>query len=307
MNLSRMHVGIVGLGAMGDALARALRDVSSPACRLVAVSSRRGGAAEALAAQLDGVAAVPLSALAAHVDVVLLTVGDPEVSVLAADPAWTRGLTVVHTSGALGLAALEAAAHAGAAVGSFHPLVPTTRRAAGAGLAHADQAGAARAHFAGATVALDGTPAVLDRLEALAQALHMHTLVVPEAWRARWHAAATLVGNVTTALVAHADHMLRDLPVDATSRRAAMTGMLTRVATDLAALPASATPAAAIAGPVARGDSATVERHLAALSGVDAAAYRNAASLILLAVGDALPDANRHTLTQLLDPSTSSP
>lgn len=294
-----MHVGIVGLGAMGQALALALHEASTPACRLVAVSSRREGAVATVAAQLDGVMAVPTQALAAHVDLVLLTVGDPEVPVCAGDPAWTRGLTVVHTSGALGLRALDAAAARGAAVGSFHPLVPTTR----SGIAAWPQ-GEALSRFENATVALDGTEPVLAQLRGLAEALGARTVVVSDEWRARWHAAATLVGNATSALVALADRMLADLPMEPAERRHAMTGMLSRVAQQLATSDPDEPVARLIAGPVARGDTRTVQRHIAALSVggqiEHLAAYQHAASLVLLAIDDTLPSEQRADLVTLL-------
>lgn len=284
---------------MGHALARALHEASTPACRLVAVSSRRSGAAAEVAAQLDGVIAVPTPALAAHVDVVLLTVGDPDVPRVADDAAWARGLTIVHTSGALGLDALEAATARGAAVGSFHPLVPTTR----SGIA-SWPTGAALSRFAGATIALDGTEPVLAQLRDLADVLGARTVVVSDAWRARWHAAATLVGNATSALVALADGMLAELPMEPAQRRLAMTGMLSRVAEQLAASDPDVPVARLIAGPVARGDTRTVQRHLSALasgaSPTDLTAYRHAASLVMLAMDDTLSHEQRSALTELL-------
>ena len=328
-----MHVGIVGLGTMGHALARALHDAAAgrarsgpphadgPAVRLVAVSSRRPAAAAALAAELPGVTAVSTRALAAHAEVVLLTVGDGEVAAAAADEAWGAGLLVAHTSGALGLGALEAARRRGARTGSLHPLVAMTRDlVATPGF---------RARFAGAVAAVDGDGPSQAALSAIAEAVGMSTVPVSDEWRARWHAAATLAGNASAALVALAEQMLRPLPIAEPDARRALLGLLESVTHNLSAMPSAQPVAATIAGPVARGDAVTVQRHLQALGeanggtgaasgageaggageaeiaggtidSAEATAYRHAASLILLAVGDRLPPESRASLDALL-------
>ncbi len=274
-----------------------MHDLSSaPTVRLVAVSSRRHNAAESLARKLGGVAAVSPAAMAAHADLILLTVGDSELPQMANDDAFTPGLTVVHTSGALDLTVLQPAADRGAVVGSFHPMVSVVRNAA------------MPVQFEGAVVAIDageatgtGNSTVNAQLCALADALHMTPLVVPAAHRARWHAAATLVGNSSAALVTHAEQMLRDVPGDAAVRRAALLGLLSSVVRNLAALEPTAPLRSGISGPIARGNVPIVERHLAALqNGEQRAAYQHAASLVWLAVSPQLPPESRDALARLL-------
>src|SRR5204863_296524 len=61
-------------------------------------------------------------AVADAADLVLLTVPDDAIRAVADGVRWRPGVAAVHCSGAAGLDVLAAAAAAGAAVGSCHPL-----------------------------------------------------------------------------------------------------------------------------------------------------------------------------------------
>jgi len=309
-----MHVGIVGLGSVGQALARALAASTATAdahpradagVRLVAVSSRRPEAARQLAHELPGVSAVTTQALAAHADLVVLAARDRELSELANDGAWREGITLVHTSGALDLSPLATAAAHGARVGSFHPMVSLPSTLA---LSSRDQA----RRFEGAVAAIDGNDAVRAQLATLAGALGMTSVVVPAEWRTRWHAAATLVGNASAALAALAEGMIAELPATSRVKRDALTGLLGSVAHNLRNLPDSTPARDVISGPIMRGDLDTVSRHLHAFVSpsrdtghLSLEAYRQAAALVLLATRDALPPETRVALTSLLTTSTT--
>lgn len=291
----------MGLGALGHALAHSLAHSLSAnglaGVRLVAVSSRRTEAAHALANVLPGVTAADPYAMAAHVDLVLLAVADNGIAEAAAHPAWTSGLTVVHTSGVNDLTPLDAARARGARVGSFHPLVSIPRSDM-----RADR-------FTNASAALDGDASVLVQLESLARALGMDPVVVPAQWRARWHAAATLVGNASAALAALAEGMLEGLPVEPHALRGAFAGLLRSVSENIEQLDSEASTAAAISGPVVRADIDTVSRHLQSLRSeassrnVDMDAYQLAANLVLRAAGDRISRQARASIEPLLKES----
>ncbi len=280
---------------MGRSLARALHAAGGAAggVRLVAVNSRRDQTAQECVRELDGVVAVGYNDMAAHVDVVLLAVGDAYIEQVAADKAWGAGVTLVHISGAQDLSSLRGAADRGARVGSFHVMVSVPAAAV-------DTVSDAPSRFSGAVVAIDGDDAVRADLARIAETLSLTPLYVPAAFRARWHAAATLVGNASAALAAHAEHMLRDLPGDVSIKRAALSGLLASVARNLSGLPADVAAERAVSGPVARADVATVERHLEALGARDLLAYRYSASLVLLALRDQLPPDAYATLAAML-------
>jgi predicted short-subunit dehydrogenase-like oxidoreductase (DUF2520 family) len=283
---------------MARALAGAGNDARDDArhdsrVRLVAVHSRRADVGRTLADELAGVVHVPISALAAHVDLVILAVADRDVATFAEHNAWSAGITVVHTSGSLDLTPLRAAAERGAAVGSFHPLVSFPA----ALVSHAAQS----ERFAGCVAATDGDERVLTQLRTLATALRMQAVHVGAEWRVRWHAAAAFMANASASLASLGDQMLSSLPLEAHERRAAIAGLLGSVAQNVAALPAESALRAVISGPIARGDTDTVARHLAELarsrgvenSGENVApdstadalvAYRYASQLVTLAL-----------------------
>ncbi len=279
---------------MGQALARALAQsrgdsATDSRVRLVAVHSRRADTGNSLAAELAGVAHVPISAMAAHVELVILAVADRDVATFAKDAAWSAGITVVHTSGSLDLTPLRAAAERGAAVGSFHPLVSFPS----ALVSHAAQS----ERLAGCVAAIDGDERVLTQLRTLADVLGMQAVHVGAEWRVRWHAAAAFMANASASLASLGDQILSSLPLEAHERRAAIAGLLGSVARNVAALPAENPLRAVISGPIARGDTETVARHLAELARVrgpenvapdstpDAlVAYRYASQLVTLAL-----------------------
>jgi predicted short-subunit dehydrogenase-like oxidoreductase (DUF2520 family) len=109
-----------------------------------------------------------------------------------------------------------------------------------------------------------GPPAVAD----LARELGAHPFVVPDDRRAAYHAAAVVASNHLVALLGQVERLAETagVPFDA---------FLPLIATTLANC-AHHGPAAALTGPVARGDVDTVAAHL-----------------------DALPDAERHTYRAL--------
>jgi 2-amino-4-hydroxy-6-hydroxymethyldihydropteridine diphosphokinase len=168
--------------------------------------------------------------------------------VAAAEP----GALVVHLAGSLGLDALAPLAEKRPDVrlGALHPLqtIPSARE----GLDRVP----------GSWAAVAGDPAV----EALARDLGLRPFPVADADRARYHAAAVVASNHLVALLGQVE------------RLAATAGVPFEAFVPLveASLDNAVTlgPAAALTGPIARGDLQTVERHLAALPSEERDAYR---------------------------------
>jgi predicted short-subunit dehydrogenase-like oxidoreductase (DUF2520 family) len=249
------RIAVLGAGAIGSALAAALagRDVrlwSHTPARARDVAKRAGVRAEPdLARAVDGA------------DLVLLCVRDAALAGLAralARPRARRRETrrpcvVLHTSGALGARVLAPLARAGFGTGALHPLVPVPRDAP-------------EGVFRGAAFALEApTPAVRAVGRALAGELGgaAFELGASARVRARYHAAATLVSNGALALfdVALGEVLPRGLRRPEVRR--GFGELLRRTAENVARASASA---AALTGPVARGDDATVRTHLARLA-----------------------------------------
>ncbi len=186
---------------------------------------------------------------------VLLCVPDTEIEAAAA--ALTAGPLVAHCSASTTLAAL--APHEAF---SLHPLmtVPETG-----------------ARFAGATAAVAGsTSAALSTAGALARRLGMQPVQIDDADRAAYHAAASIAANFLVVVEDLAERLARTAGLD----REPLVALVQAAVANWATLG----PGAALTGPVARGDDATVVRQRAAV------AERAPADLELF---DALVDATR--------------
>lgn len=240
-------VGIIGLGRLGSAFAAALATSGTP----VLVASRRP-IADAWR-EVSGIEVVTAEALLARCETVFLTVPDRAIAEVAAALPWRSGQAVVHHSGALDLDALAGAAARGAVAGCLHPLqtFPTGVRPQ-----------EALALFRGIVCGVEAPEPLGSRLEALAARLGAQTVRLEGVDRALYHAAAVLASNDVVALMAAAARTwaLAGLPPEAA--REALAPLLLASAHNVTALPLER----ALTGPIARGDVATVERHLHALA-----------------------------------------
>jgi predicted short-subunit dehydrogenase-like oxidoreductase (DUF2520 family) len=188
-------------------------------------------------------------------DVALLCV--PEQELAAASATIRLGPLVGHCSASAPLALL--APHERFVA---HPLMTVT---------------AEGARFAGAACAIDGSSQrALAMAGELAHTLDMRPIHVPPELRALYHAAASMASNFLVTLEAAAEQLGGRCGVD----RAALAPLVRAAADNWAALGA----AAALSGPIARGDEATVALQRAAVAG---------AVPELLPVWDALAQATR--------------
>jgi predicted short-subunit dehydrogenase-like oxidoreductase (DUF2520 family) len=221
---------------------------SSP---LALIGPGRTGRAIAAAADLAGIAVEMAGrdrALDAcrDAEVALLCVPDTAIGdACAALAAAVPPLRFVgHVSGATTLEALRPARNRGAEVFSMHPLqtIPDVG-----------------AELAGAPCAIAGSSEGAVRLaEKLTARLGMRPFEVPEESRAAYHAAAAMASNLLVALEESAADLLARLGVE--EARELLAPLVLRTAANWAEL-----GEAALTGPIARGDEATVDRHLAAL------------------------------------------
>ena len=197
-----------------------------------------GGVDVTLAGRAD------LERACAATEVVLLCVPDGEITgAAAAVAAATPRLRLIgHTSGATEIDALDAA---GVAAFSLHPLQT---------FPDGDTA------LAGAPAAIEGANAeALDFARDLAEALGMRPFELPPGSRGAYHAAASIASNFLVALEESAAALLGDAGIE--DARALLTPLVLRSAANWAEAGAGA-----LTGPIARGDQATVRRHLEAIA-----------------------------------------
>lgn len=289
--VSRPHplsFSLVGPGRVGSSLAHW---ACSAGARLDRVAGRDRGRAEALARALGG-SAVDLAALDSSADdLLLIAVADPALAGVAAELARRPQATVVlHTSGAASAEVLAPLRGGGSAVGSLHPLKSFPRPLPDA------------AEARGVVFGLDGDPAALRLAAGLAADWGGRTVVVPPEGRLLYHLAATLAAGGVVALLAAADRIARrgGLP------EGVLDGYLELARGSLARAATTRPVAAAITGPVARGERETVAAELAAVASqapeLEALVLAVArATLLLLAETGGAGSAEREALRRSLD------
>ncbi len=174
-----------------------------------------------------------------HAEIVLLCVPDAEIVAAASHIGAAR--YVGHVSGATPLTALTPAA--GDAFG-LHPLQT---------FAGGEQPDA----FEGAGAAVAGTtPEALAVARELAERLGMVPIEISDAERAAYHAAASIASNFLVTLQAAAEQLAAGAGIAPTDARALLAPLVRGTVDNWAQLG----PQAALTGPVARGDDATVAR-----------------------------------------------
>ena len=232
--------------------------------RVFVLGPGRAGRSLAVALAATGVPIVgvhgrerPFPRALADAEVVLVATPDAAVGGVFLELAAARFATdvvVLQLSGARAPDDADAILRArGHGVGTFHPLVPLADAAFGAD------------RLRGAWVGLGGDERAVAVGAALAAILGAHVLAIPDApiERARYHAAAVFASNFPVVLAAVAEHVFARAGVEVRGARDAVRHLLASAAANVSAVD---DPAAALTGPVARGDAATVERHLAALA-----------------------------------------
>jgi len=241
------RIGVIGAGRVGTALGVALSRAGWP---VVAVASRDPGRRARftrLVANARSFSEAP--AVLDEVDVALLTVPDDAVTEVATALRPYGGQALVHTSGLLPASVLAPGLAAGALAGAFHPLV-----------AFADLERAVTA-LVGATVAVDAEPPLLGVLGEMAEAVGAQPVRIGGGGRAAYHAAAMLAAGGFIALLDAIAQVGRGAGLDEAGALAIYAPLIRQSLENAESLGI----AAALTGPMVRGDEQTIRAHLEAL------------------------------------------
>ncbi len=201
-------------------------------------------------------------------------------------PFFTESQVVAHCSGAHDLSVLSAAARMGAHIGSLHPLraVPSSC-----------------AELSGSFAAVDGDLVAVDKLMAVARKIKWNPFRISSHSRALYHCAASLAANGLVGLAKQSVDLLEKcgLPPEQ-----ALNALVPLMQSTLEGLQTHGLPAA-LTGPIARGDTCTISRHLEALSenaspGV-VALYRNLATILFQLAAPQLSEDACESIRRLLE------
>jgi predicted short-subunit dehydrogenase-like oxidoreductase (DUF2520 family) len=184
---------------------------------------------------------------------VLLAVPDDSIAEVArhlsAASAIDATQTVLHLSGLHDRRALRALDGSGAALGSFHPLQTIS-----------DPATAASS-WRGAYAAIEGDPRAVAEGRRLAGLLGLTPVEIPASAKATYHAGAVVASNYVVVLASVAARFAAGAGVPVELAERIYLPMLMGTAENLQRQSA----AAALTGPVRRGDVATLRAHLEAI------------------------------------------
>jgi len=249
------RVGIIGAGRAGLGLALALKKAHVV---VLGVHGRREKPVPAGVTLTVG----PVAPWIGGADVVVLAVGDealgPLVADLAGAGALRPGQAVLHLSGAQTSEVLAPLAALGVVAGSVHPLMTVS----------AEPERAAKS-FRGATFALEGEFEAVRVADRLVRALGGVAVMIAPEVKPIYHAGAVFASNYLVTALAEAERLLERAGLPRETAREALVPLARATLENVAAMG----PVAALTGPVARGDAATVKRHRAALEAEDRRLY----------------------------------
>jgi predicted short-subunit dehydrogenase-like oxidoreductase (DUF2520 family) len=165
---------------------------------------------------------------------------------------------VLHLSGVQGQEALGPLVTSRAALGSLHPLQTIV------------EPERAPARLKGAWAAVEGMPRAIEAAERLAKDAGMRPFRIATKAKAIYHAGAVFASNYLVVVEAMAQRLLRHAGLSDADAWAALRPLVEGTLENLS----RAEPKDALTGPVARGDTTTIARHIESLTLDDGKLYR---------------------------------
>ncbi|MBI3146817.1 MAG: DUF2520 domain-containing protein [Pseudogulbenkiania sp.] len=282
------RLSIIGAGRLGRTLGRLAHGAGY---RVIDVLCRDQAHAQQAVAFIGGGRAVTSVAQLIPAELYLLAVPDAAIADTAQSLADARvvpaGALVFHASGAGETSLLAPLVEKGVRIGSLHPA-----------FSFAEPARAVSA-FGGTLCALEGEEGVCAELERLAEALGGRPFRLAPDGKAAYHAALSMASNFLVTLNELALNVAAQAGIEPAVASQLIGGLMRQTLDNVLALG----PAAALTGPIVRGDAGTVARHLAVIDdGLCAEAYRAMGKATLRLAGERLDEAVRQELARLLAP-----
>jgi predicted short-subunit dehydrogenase-like oxidoreductase (DUF2520 family) len=242
-----IKLGFIGAGTVGTALAIRLNAKGYP---VVAVSSRSRTSADKLAQVIRGCKAMNNNqAVADAAELIFITTPDGSIPQVASEVKWHKGQSVVHCSGADSTATLEPARKMGAQVGAIHPLQT---------FASVDQA---IENLPGSTFAVEAQEPLLTTLREMTSSLNGDFIELKAEDKVLYHAAAVLSCNYLVTIVKLATDLWQTFGVPTNQAAKALLPLLRGTINNIenVGIPQCLT------GPIALGDTGTIEKHIKAM------------------------------------------
>jgi predicted short-subunit dehydrogenase-like oxidoreductase (DUF2520 family) len=278
-------ITIVGAGNLAGALAVSLRGAGYVIDQIVS----RGSAASVRRARrlAREVGASAVTAVRAPIRAEIVWFCVPDGAIASAAQSLTRATdwsrkVALHSSGALTSDELAVLRERGAAVASVHPLMTFVQDS--------------RPSLAGVPFAIEGTSKAVRAARAIVLNLRGHPFTIRKQQKAAYHAWGMFASPLLTALLAASEHVAVAAGVSGKAVRESMLPILRQTLANYAKLGAPKS----FSGPLARGDVATVGRHLKVLREVPE--VREVYVALARASLRDLPAKNRAALENILKP-----
>jgi predicted short-subunit dehydrogenase-like oxidoreductase (DUF2520 family) len=254
--IMRPSLSIIGSGHLAKTLGRLWQQQG--AIVLHDVLGRSPGNAEAACRFIGGGRPVPDYDALTPANIYLIATQDQQIAPccerLAASGRIGPGAVVFHCSGALPSSVLAPAAAVGAAIASVHPVCS---------FAVPEQAALS---FAGTWCGVEGDTAALTVLRPLFTGIGAKLVDIDPAAKTVYHAAAVFACNYVVTLLDVAVQAYGHAGIPESVAMQMMAPLVQKTVDQALA----AGPAAALSGPIARGDMGTVEKQQAAVTAWDA-------------------------------------
>ncbi len=242
----------IGCGKVGRTLGRALRQAGYSTGAVVCTTVDHAKKAAQFIG--DGSASADPVAAIAKSKIHFITTNDDAIQsvvdkIVKSGPDSLNGHFFYHTSGSISSEALKPLANKGAHVASIHPLQ-----------VFADPEKALET-LPGIYYAIEGSDKAMELALQMIEKLQGKLLLIPTGRKVLYHVAGVFVANYLMVLVDLALHIMEDLGETQEDAYEAFLPLMVGALQNVEVLGV----ADALTGPVARGDAATVKRHLLAL------------------------------------------
>ena len=241
-----LKVGFIGAGTVGTALAVRLSQQGYP---VVAVASRSQASATNFARVVGDIAMQDNQGVADRAELVFITTPDGIIPTVVSQVRWRSGQSVVHCSGADSTEVLAPARQSGAQAGVLHPLQTF------AGVQQAIE------NLPGSTFALEAEEPLLGTLKEMATILDGNWVELKAEDKVLYHAAAVMACNYLVTLVKLATDLWQTFDIPPQQATQALLPLIQGTVHNISTVGIPG----CLTGPIARGDTGTVQKHLAAL------------------------------------------
>lgn len=244
-------IALIGPGRVGSAVAKRLHDAGYPLAAIISRDLARAKDAARFISCEQRIASIDLNN-ARQGDVILLAIPDDQIDRMAKklqeEILLQEKSTLIHFSGLKPAESMKVEGSKAISI-SIHPL-----------LSFADRNIAAE-RLTDCPCAIEGEKPGLPLAEELVAAMGGRPFHLPSEAKAIYHAAACIASNYLVSLTACARDLLSHCGFDKQQAMELLLPLHQATSGNLSHLP----PEEALTGPIVRGDSGTVERHLIAL------------------------------------------